>query len=232
MSIIMAIGAHIGDMELTAGGMLACEALKGNDIVFVALTAGEKGNPPGLSVGEYRKQKIQEAEASATLMHGKSIVLDTPDGFLKDDEQTVWNVVDIIRREKPDVIVTHWRNSVHKDHAACHAIVQQARYYASNDGFVRDLPAHPCSKLYFADNLEDQREFKPFIYVDISKGYGLWKEAVLKHWFVTHSSDHRYWQYYDALSVCRGGECHYERAEAFMVRDSFDHLSVKSLLEM
>ena len=42
MAVILAIGAHIGDMELTCGGVLATHALKGDKIVTVALTAGEK----------------------------------------------------------------------------------------------------------------------------------------------------------------------------------------------
>jgi LmbE family N-acetylglucosaminyl deacetylase len=231
MKTIMAIGAHVGDMELTAGGVLATEALRGNRIITVALTAGEKGNPSSMSVAEYRGQKVREAEETAALMNGRAIVLDTPDGLLKVDDETIWSVVDIIRREHPDILITHWRNSVHKDHAACHQIVTTARYYAANAGFERELPAHPCSKIFFAENLEDQKDFKPFIYVDIKDGYALWKKAVLKHWFVTHSSDHKYWDYYDALSICRGAECHYDRAETFMVRDQFDHVDAGSILE-
>lgn len=47
--VIMAIGGHIGDMELTAGGTLATMALEGHKIITVALTAGERGNPPHLT---------------------------------------------------------------------------------------------------------------------------------------------------------------------------------------
>ena len=38
----MAIGAHIGDVELTSGLVLANQALKGDKIITVALTAGER----------------------------------------------------------------------------------------------------------------------------------------------------------------------------------------------
>ena len=63
MRTLLCIGAHVGDMELTCGGLIATEALKGNRAVLVALTAGEKGNPPGRSVEEYREQKVEEARA-------------------------------------------------------------------------------------------------------------------------------------------------------------------------
>ena len=42
MKTIMAIGGHIGDMELTCGGTLATMSLEGHKIVIVALTGGEK----------------------------------------------------------------------------------------------------------------------------------------------------------------------------------------------
>ena len=55
--VIMAVGGHVGDMELTAGGVLATMALKGYKIVTVALTGGERGCPPHVTVPEYLKQK-------------------------------------------------------------------------------------------------------------------------------------------------------------------------------
>ena len=40
---ILAIGAHVGDMELTAGALLASCAVAGGRAVTLALTAGEPG---------------------------------------------------------------------------------------------------------------------------------------------------------------------------------------------
>ena len=39
---VLAIGAHIGDAELTAGALLASCAVHGGKAVTLALTAGEK----------------------------------------------------------------------------------------------------------------------------------------------------------------------------------------------
>ena len=39
---ILAVGAHIGDMELTCGALLAANAVHGGRSVTLALTAGEK----------------------------------------------------------------------------------------------------------------------------------------------------------------------------------------------
>ena len=40
---VLAIGAHVGDAELTAGALLATCAVHGGKAVTLALTAGEKG---------------------------------------------------------------------------------------------------------------------------------------------------------------------------------------------
>ena len=63
---ILAIGAHVGDMELTAGALLASCAVSGGRAVTLALTAGEKGAPAGADVLEYRKNKVAEAERFRT----------------------------------------------------------------------------------------------------------------------------------------------------------------------
>ena len=52
---VLAIGAHIGDAELTAGALLATAAVNGGKAVTLALTAGEKGAPIGADIAEYRR---------------------------------------------------------------------------------------------------------------------------------------------------------------------------------
>ena len=73
---ILAIGAHVGDMELTVGGTLATCALEGGRIVTLALTAGEKGVPAGRDIAEYRQQKSAEARAFAEKLGGEAHALD------------------------------------------------------------------------------------------------------------------------------------------------------------
>lgn len=213
----MAIGAHIGDMELTAGGVLARHAVLGDKITTLALTAGEKGNPPSISVEEYRKQKVREANIFAEMLGGEAIVLDYNDGELPDNDKVRFEVCDIIRKYKPNVLITHWKNSMHKDHALTHRIVLDAQFYAGVKGFDREYPAYYAAGPYFAENWEDSYDFKPYIYVDITEGYDLWIKAVSTHFFATNSTSFKYLEYYDALSKVRGAECRRGRAEAFAV---------------
>ena len=37
----------------------------------------------------------------------------------------------VIRKYRPNIIFTHWKNSMHKDHANCHKIVVDAAFLAA-----------------------------------------------------------------------------------------------------
>ncbi|NIK75804.1 LmbE family N-acetylglucosaminyl deacetylase [Paenibacillus castaneae] len=215
---ILAIGGHVGDMELTAGGVLASHSLKGDRIVTLALTAGERGVPAGQDVSEYREQKVREANAFAEMLGGEAIVFDIPDGELQDNEEMRLRVCDIIRDVRPNVIITHFKNSMHKDHTTTHLIVNDARFFAGLAPMKREKPSFFASRLYYAENWEDAVEYKPYIYVDFSKeAYDLWIKAVSLHWFVTGSKSFPYLEYYKHLSRVRGIEARKEYAETFMI---------------
>lgn len=212
---IMTIGGHIGDAELTVGALMASNAIDGGKNIIVALTAGERGNPANMSVDEYRKKKIIEAKNFASMVNGISIVLDYQDGELPNNEQVRKEVAELIVKYKPDVIVTHWHSSMHKDHNATHYIVRDAQFLASvvkNKNFESHY-----APLYFAENWEDDQDFKPYIYVDVTKGYDLWCNALHEHWFVMNSKDFKYYDYYTSLAKVRGALCKKQYAECFNV---------------
>lgn len=215
---VLAIGAHVGDVELASGGVLASHSLQGNHIVTLALTAGERGVPKDRDMVEYRAQKVREAQVFAHKLGGEAIVFDYADGQIPDTEQIRMEVCDVIRRVKPNVIITHWKNSMHKDHALTHHIVNDARFFASLPTFERELPAHFAARLYYSENWEDAVEYVPYVYVDFDQAaYDLWINALSEHWFVTNSTSFKYMDYYKALAVVRGCEARKTYAEAFMV---------------
>lgn len=214
---ILAIGGHIGDMELTAGGVMAANYLDGGKNYTLALTAGERGNPKHLTVEEYRKQKIKEAEAFINKMGGKAYVLDYCDGELPNNEEVRYKVANIIREVKPDVILTHYHSTMHKDHNNTHLIVPDAQFLAS----VVESPlikGERCyAPVYFCENWEDDMDFMPAFYVDFTKGFDLWREALKTQWFVMNSKDFKYYDYYTSLARCRGALNKTMYAEAFTV---------------
>ena len=216
---VLAIGAHVGDAELTAGALLATCAVHGGKAVTLALTAGEKGAPAGADIAAYRRDKIAQAEAFAKDLGGEAIVLPYEDGLVPDNDEIRFAVCDVIRQVKPDIIVTHHANSMHKDHAACHRIVADAWFYAAIEGFQRELPKHFAKKLYFAENWEDADGFKPYYYFDVTEAFPVWKEAIKELWLAEHSTSIKYLRYYEALSVVRGAKIRVDHATCFGIED-------------
>lgn len=227
--VIMSIGGHIGDAELTSGGVLASMALKGSKIITVALTGGERGNPPHMTVKEYREQKLREANEFAHMLGGEAIVLDYADGELPDNQEVRLQVCDLIRRYKPNVLLTHWKNSMHKDHMLTHRIVKDAQFFAGLPSFERELPAHYAAGPYYSENWEDAPDFVPYAYVEVTEeGFELWKKAIQTHWFAVNSTSFGYMDYYMHLMAVRGHLARTKYAEAFMVDEEEKKIIMKS----
>jgi LmbE family N-acetylglucosaminyl deacetylase len=214
---IMAIGAHIGDAELTCGKTLATHSLLGDAVTTVAVTAGERGAPPGRDIAEFAQHNIQCAGEFIQALGGYFICLNYPDGEAPDNDELRYKLCDVIRAEKPDVILTHWKDSLHKDHITTSRAVEDAVYYAALRGFERQDPPHGAAGPYYAENWEDAHGFEPYIFIDVSPGYDLWYEQIQKLWLTNNSPWFKYREYYDALSRSRGALVHKQRAECFAV---------------
>lgn len=216
--VLMAIGGHVGDAELTSGGVLATASLRGDKIVTVALTGGERGAPPHISVADYRRQKEDEARAFAEMLGGEAVVFPYVDGELPETDEVKLQLCDVIRRYKPDVLLTHWKNSMHKDHMATHRIVKDAQFFAGLPTMERALPAHYAAGPYYAENWEDAEDFVPYTYVEVTpEGFELWYKAISTHWFAVNSPSFHYRDYYATLMKLRGYLCRKDYAEAFTI---------------
>jgi LmbE family N-acetylglucosaminyl deacetylase len=218
---ILAIGAHAGDMELTAGALLIKQRKFGDRVVILQMTLGEGGNPR-LSPSRYGVQKRVEALAADSAIGAETIFAPYRDGEIPNDEAVRRYVADVIRTVRPAYIITHWSHSIHKDHTNTSLIVQDAVLLASLEGVATSHPAYRGVRgIFYTDNWEDAESFAPYVYVDVSNEIGQWREAVMKYEFVRgRISSFRYLDYYDALSTVRGAISGKGRAEAFDI-DSF-----------
>ena len=117
------------------------------------LTAGERGNPR-MDAAEYRRQRVREAQAAAKkLGAAECIVLDHPDGELHADQNTIYEMCDLVRRLKPDIVLTHWRGSFHRDHRAAYELTMEGGFLAALPDIKRALPAHLIRGLYYLEKL-------------------------------------------------------------------------------
>lgn len=201
---IMVVGAHAGDAEIMAGAVVAKYTSQGHEAVLVHLTPGEKGHKT-LTPEEYAQQKMEEGHRAAAALGAKAIFLPYKDAELPVNEEVKYALADIIRAEKPNIMITHWKGSIHKDHEATYYIVQDAIFYAALPSIKRELPAHGCYNQFFAENWEDPYEFEVDTYVDITDSYDQWLKAALEYELFSGSiSSFRYMDYYKALAVMRG----------------------------
>jgi LmbE family N-acetylglucosaminyl deacetylase len=120
----MTIGAHPDDAEFGAGGTLARWAREGCEISMVIVTDGSKGSwDPLVSANDLANLRTAEqiAAAAALGVTGDLIHLGYVDGELEYTMDLRRKVCQLIRRLRPNVVLSHdpWkRYMLHPDHRA------------------------------------------------------------------------------------------------------------------
>ena len=227
---ILAIGAHAADMELTAGPILVHQKLLGDRIVILHLTLGEAGNPK-LAPAKYAEQKRHEAEAAGKAFGAEVIVGPYQDALLPNDDAARLYVAGVIRRVKPTHVITHWKNSIHKDHSATSAIVRDAILLTELEAVKTDLPPYRGVRgLYYADNWEDAEGFQPYIYVDVSDAFDQWRQAIREYEMVRGGiSSFAYFDYYTSHLQSMGALAGRKYAAALDVDESSKRVVLDAL---
>lgn len=203
---LMVVGGHIGDVENTGGLVAAKYAKAGHNVTLVHMTGGEKGNP-AMNHREYRKQRVVEADAFSEIIGAQEcIVLDHPDGELHVNLDTIHQMCDLIRLKKPDIVLTHWRGSFHRDHRNTYEIVMEGGFLAALPGIERELPAHLMRGMYFCENWEDMEDYHPDLWVDVSDSFDTWVAACEKSQLLRGEISYAYLQHYKGLAAMRGAE--------------------------
>ncbi len=205
-------------MEVSAGATLIRHKKMGDRVVLLHLTLGEAGNPR-LSPEEYAKQKRQEAEAAAKVIGAEVLFGPYQDGHIPDNDEARSYVADVIRDVRPATIMTHWRNSIHRDHVVAYRIVSDAILLAALANADTAKPAfRGVRSVYYPENWEDNEDFHPYFYVNVASEMDQWKECVTKYEFVRGGiSPFPYLDYYTALARVRGADAGRPAAEAFEV---------------
>jgi len=166
---VLAIGAHPDDIEFGAGGTLAKWADAGTVVHHLVCTDGSKGTwDPDADTAALVKRRQGEQRAAARILSGdqagEAIFLGRVDGELENDVATRTEIVAVIRRLKPDVVVTHdpWkRYRLHPDHRNTGQLVCDAIVGARDPHFYKDLgiPHHrPTALMLFEADLPNHAE--------------------------------------------------------------------------
>jgi bacillithiol biosynthesis deacetylase BshB1 len=159
---LLAIVAHPDDAELLCGGTLARAAEQGHAVGILDLSRGELGSAGTPDV------RAREAQAAASILGvSQRSSADLPDGRLQDSVEARRVVIDWIRRLEPRVVITHWPDARHPDHAAAAALTRSACFLAGLKNY--DAPGKPYRphKLLYSLTYQETST-KPSFVVDIT----------------------------------------------------------------
>ncbi|MEJ6737385.1 MAG: bacillithiol biosynthesis deacetylase BshB1 [Flavobacteriales bacterium] len=126
---ILAIGVHPDDIELGCGGTILKHIAVGKKVGVLDLTHGDLGSRGS---GELR---LVEAENSAKIL-GLSARenLGFADGFFRNTKENQIEIIKILRKYQPDVVLCNAPKDRHPDHGRASEMVSEACFYS---GLVR-----------------------------------------------------------------------------------------------
>lgn len=165
-SSALAIGAHPDDIEFGCGGTLAKWASKGCNIYHLVCTDGSKGtwdpNVDGIALAARRQQ---EQTLAARALGGTAPVtfLAWKDGELQSGLEQRPQVVEAIRRLKPEIVLAHdpWkRYRLHPDHRHAGFLATDGVVAARDPLFFPHLgqPHRPAKMLLWEADQPDHQE--------------------------------------------------------------------------
>ena len=118
---IVAFGAHPDDVELGCGATIAKEVSLGKKVAVVDLTRGELGTR-----GSAEIRDEEAARAAVVLGLSARENLRFRDGFFKNDEAHQLEVIKMIRKYKPEIVLCNAIDDRHIDHGKGSRLVSDA----------------------------------------------------------------------------------------------------------
>lgn len=122
---ILAFGAHPDDVELGCAGTILKEISLGKTVGIIDLTRGELGTRGSAAIRD------QEASAAAAIL-GVSVRenLEMRDGFFVNDENHQMQIIKMIRKYQPEIVLCNAIDDRHIDHAKGSKLVSDACFLA------------------------------------------------------------------------------------------------------
>jgi len=118
---ILAFGAHPDDVELGAGGTIAKAIINGKKVGVIDLTKGELGTR---GTAEIRKSEAKKASKILGVSVREN--LDFADGFFVNDKEHQLEVIKMLRKYKPDIVLCNAIEDRHIDHGKGSKLVSDA----------------------------------------------------------------------------------------------------------
>ena len=224
---IMLMCAHPGDAFDDSGGTLCHHIDRGDDVTVVIITTGarshaakftdEKRKPVGQRIEEYARMtadEIEKEKAREIMAAGKELgitdirFMQEEDDILLINERTIKRVEQMIRQEKPDVLITHHplqEGGLLTTHPIVGQIVLLGNE-AAGARWTRDesLPPHQVSQVFFIGTINGKPWSTNHIY---HPEWSIWVDVTDVVERKVKALDHLESQHYHAIYARKRMEC-------------------------
>jgi LmbE family N-acetylglucosaminyl deacetylase len=185
----MFIYAHPDDIEFGVAGTAARWAKHGSEVIYVVITDGNVGShEEGMTAEKLAEIRRAEQTAAANVVGATCVFLGYHDGMLEPTMALRKDLVRLIRRHKPNVVVCgdpaffyHETYINHPDHRAAAQAAFEAVFPAAEMGLLfpelaaEGLTPHKVNYVYVS------RGRDPNLYIDITETIDLKTEALRQH---------------------------------------------------
>jgi bacillithiol biosynthesis deacetylase BshB1 len=120
---ILAFGVHPDDVELGCSGTLLSAIAEGKKVGIIDLTQGELGTR-----GTAETRRTEAENAAKVLGIDVRENLKMADGFFQNDEAHQRQVISIIRKYKPEIVLANAPEDRHPDHGRSAKLVSDAAF--------------------------------------------------------------------------------------------------------
>ena len=225
----LAFMAHPDDAEFTCAGTLArLRREHGWRVAMATMTPGDCGSAD-LRPDEISRLRLEEARKSAGILEAEFHCAGLRDLFIFYDRDALQRTTEIVRRAKPDLVITHSPEDYMVDHEMTSTLVRAACFGAPMPNFPTEsappaerIPAVPY--LYYADAVEGRdilgRPVEPTTLIDITSVMAV-KERMLschasqRDWLKRHHGIDEYVESMRRWMAMRGEAVGVQYAEAF-----------------
>ena len=196
---VVSIGAHSLDAELMGGPLILKYARQGAHCTLIHVTQGRLEDPAATEEAkqQYLKDLLTMNQKAAEKLGADTIWLGYVSSNMPSLEDFAQRMEQYFVDEKVDLVITHWRGSMHPRHINTHdAVVTAVKRLREKGNPIR---------LVYGETFEDLVGFLPQAYFtlnpeEVTQWYGAMKEYAV---FRGEVNDFPYQQYYPTIGKVR-----------------------------
>lgn len=170
---VLALAAHPDDVELCAGGTVCLLAQQGYDVGIVDFTRGQLGSR---GTPELRMEEAQRAAEIIGLTARENLGM--MDGDIRNTKAAQRQVIEVVRRYRPDIVLINPPECRHPDHGDASKLSTDALYYSGlqevettgPNGNAQE-PWRPHHVLHYMQAVS----FEPTVVVDVTD---VWEQRI------------------------------------------------------